>query len=346
MYVVTAVIVFLFLLLFLAGWWLCLQWEGPGCATLGVEPVASVQGYGMTPNLTSWGGNVIYFDGLYHLYVAEMVNDCPLSEWGLNSQVSHAVSSKPTGPYAFKDVAVPVWAHNPQALLSSKDGKPLFVIFHIGSGTTTKAPKNCTHYGWQPQKPADPAGSTLHVATSPDGPWQPVTPSPPSCNNPAPLQHPNGTWYLLCGSKLLFRAPALTGPWTQVAKVPHGGVPGTYEDAFIFIDKRGHWHALFHVYNATTPCGACDGSMVSAHDYSEDGITWTASSVQPFSNQYTLTTGGTVTLSTRERPKLLFAADGTPTHLINGVCHAVTCPPTPGVVGTLFKINTEEKALT
>ena len=33
-------------------------------------------------------------------------------------------------------------------------------------------------------------------------------------------------------------------------------------------------------------------------------------------------------MSTRERPKLLYGPDGTPTHLVNGVCPVSSCAPT------------------
>jgi hypothetical protein len=37
--------------------------------------------------------------------------------------------------------------------------------------------------------------------------------------------------------------------------------------------------------------------------------------------------GSVVQMSTRERPKLLFGADGEPTHLYNGVCPTPNCFP-------------------
>lgn len=49
-------------------------WGGATCGVLQQGTIDAVQGYGVQPNLTSWGGNVVFYDGLYHLYVAEMVN--------------------------------------------------------------------------------------------------------------------------------------------------------------------------------------------------------------------------------------------------------------------------------
>ena len=33
----------------------------------------------------SWGGNILYENGTYHLFVAEMVNNCGLDKYGTNS---------------------------------------------------------------------------------------------------------------------------------------------------------------------------------------------------------------------------------------------------------------------
>lgn len=84
-------------------------WSGPQCASLQVKPLPPPPfGFGMAPNHTTWGGNVVQVDGQYHLFVAEMVNDCPLRDWGKNSRCSHAVSTSPLGPFEFVDVAVDV----------------------------------------------------------------------------------------------------------------------------------------------------------------------------------------------------------------------------------------------
>jgi len=75
-------------------------------------------------------------------------------------------------------------------------------------------------------------------------------------------------------------------------------------------------------------------TLVSAHAWSADGFNWTFSPVQPYTSQVKLSTGETITVSTRERPKLYFDKAGRMTHLFNGVCSAQACPggPPPGCV--------------
>jgi hypothetical protein len=73
----------------------------------------------------------------------------------------------------------------------------------------------------------------------------------------------------------------------------------------------------------------CVNSTVSAHQYSVDGYTWGSSLVSPYGTQVELSTGETITVATRERPKLFFDKTGQMTHLFNGVCSAPNCPNGP-----------------
>ena len=177
------------------------------------------------------------------------------------------------------------------------------------------------------------AGSTIHVSASLAGPWTPLEPNTlGGCNNPAPWVHPNGTIYIVCGGSFK-RAESIHGPWTTVSSFSHsGGPPGNYEDPYLFTDRRGSFHLIYHVYNTheNPPHGhECFNSTVSAHQYSTDGYTWHTSATSPYGTQVALTSGETVTVATRERPKLFFDAHGQMTHLINGVCGAPNCPNGP-----------------
>jgi hypothetical protein len=57
----------------------------PTCSILDIKrrpSGAAPAMYGYSPNVTSWGGNVVAGDdGLYHLYVSEMVGGCGLNTW-------------------------------------------------------------------------------------------------------------------------------------------------------------------------------------------------------------------------------------------------------------------------
>jgi hypothetical protein len=323
-------------------------WSGPECGTMNFKPVSFPQGYGMAPNLTTWGGNTIHDPtaGRWHMYVSAMTNGCPLSTWGHNSRIDHAVADVITGPYTFVDVAVPTWAHN-AAPIALKDGS--FAIVHIGTGEgPASGGQNCTHgnggdgWAWDKMSPSSleraaaahelGGGSTIHVSKSLDGPWVPLLPnSLGHCNNPAPWVHANGTIFIVCGDAMK-RAESISGPWTTVSTFTHaGGPPGNYEDPFLYVDDRG-FHLIYHVYNTheNPPHGhECFNSTVAAHAFSEDGYVWHMSAVPPYGTQVELSDGSVITVATRERPKLYFDESGKKTHLFNGVCSAPACPDGP-----------------
>jgi hypothetical protein len=144
------------------------------------------------------------------------------------------------------------------------------------------------------------------------------------------MLHPNGTFFLACDSSAVFSAPGLDGPWKRVATlgpVPHNAPIGAYEDAFLWIDPRGNWHALFHVWSSEISPN-CLNTNVSAHAFSSNGLEWFFSPIQPYNSTVALNDGTTFVTPTRERPKLFFGADGEPTHLYNGAVRDIElCPP-------------------
>jgi len=303
------------------------------------------------------------------MYVAEMMNECPLNTWGQNSRCTHAVSSTPEGPYQFADVSIQNWCHNPAIVVQSfPNGTNLWALFHIGDGTGGGT-KNCTAASADPSDMGDDhsrrrlrgspdAGSNLHIAFNPNGPFLPTNPLP-SCNNPAPFLAKNGTWFIVCDGFQLYSASTIFGPWIHVTTIRSSNgnnLPGNYgevqplslfnklthslthwenmippyphppckydtnfsEDPFFFIDPRGNWHVLYHVYRtggaeAHNCLPGHDGSIVSGHYFSNDGFTWRSSAIEPYGNVIDLSDGTQMLVTTRERPKMIFNAAGDPT---------------------------------
>lgn len=72
-------------------------WTGSDCQFLKLPAVdpTQPQGYGRTPNVTSWGASVLAGPNisnpkgvpLYHLFVTEESGGCGMSAWRTNSQV-------------------------------------------------------------------------------------------------------------------------------------------------------------------------------------------------------------------------------------------------------------------
>ena len=338
-------------------------WSDENCETMTFTPVRFPNGYGSqgsVHNKTTWGGGIIHDakgDGKYHLFASAMTNDCGLNRWSSNSRIEHAVSETPAGPYAFVDVAIPTEAHN-AAPIALPDGT--YAIIHIFAGTgKPNGGRNCTPNSssscgggssstlFGVTKPPPPTAHNVHVSQSLFGPWTPLginnTLPTSNCDNPSPFLHPNGSLFVACGRQIkgnyvhLWRSISGTirGPWTDVATLhPDGlvpsGPPGKWEDEFVWTDKRGHWHALWHAFDLSEHARkSCVNSTVSAHTFSVDGIQWHASAKQPYTTQVVVDRGGgvneTITVSTRERPKLFFNSKGVATHLLNGVSSASQC---------------------
>jgi len=90
-----------------------------------------------------------------------------------------------------------------------------------------------------------------------------------------------------------------------------GKNPGGLEDMFLWVDARGHYHAIFHqMYE----CETC-----TAHAYSADGDVWAYTGTAATADAV-YTDGSKETFGHCERPHLIFDKDGTtPVALTNGV---------------------------
>ena len=279
----------------------------------------------MSPNVTSWGGLPTKVNGTWHLHVAEMVNGCGLSTWTTNSRIVHAVSDSLFGVYQRKDVALNAFAHNPQLAVDHSGANPKYLLFHIGSGNLPYDKQKHCGTVTPPAPPANTTSNVLHVADSPYGPWTAVN-DLPGINNPSPFVFPNGSIMLTGTDWKIWRAPSWKGPWTSTAiNFTGDGGKGTWEDPYLWYDAgRKVYKLLSHVWPSYAPDQPrCD------HDYSlreggyavsHDGVNFVKLTTQPFTNVVTHVDGTVTHLSTRERPKLVFADDGyTPIALANGV---------------------------
>ena len=132
-----------------------------------------------------------------------------------------------------QNVVIKHESHNPQAILINDT----WYIFHIGTGASTSAVKDCNESFSPFAAETKQMGGVVHKSSSPDGPFEAIAPTNyPQCNNPSPFLEPNGTLFLLCKWSL-YSAPAVEGPWSHVAnvKVPDSAAR-KWEDPFLWID--------------------------------------------------------------------------------------------------------------
>lgn len=316
-------------------------WGGRACTQLQLLPAPAPLTPAYPPkewakNTTSWGGSVVKgADGVYHMYLAEMGEQCGMTTWTTNSLIRHAVAQTPAGPYAPREVVMPPFAHNPTAV-QAPDGT--YLIYHIGCGTPIKAP--CTDCkGGETGKSCHAPGETVACNTtttnilwakSLDGPWEqlnaPIIISP-TMGKPYQVDNPSVTFFkngslIMAGrggnprkessSDGIITAPSWRGPYTMHTMIGNPLTSPAVEDPFIWQDKRGNFHCLFHKFTDEHP--SCGG-----HAFSEDGFSWHLNNDWAYNTSVVTTDGKATDYFRRERPHLLFDAEHNPVMLFTSL---------------------------
>ena len=81
------------------------QWKGANCDILNFKPLNLSKGY-HNMSYASWGGNIIYQDDKYHLFVSEIENKCGLEYYSTNSKIIRAESESYSGPYQYSETII------------------------------------------------------------------------------------------------------------------------------------------------------------------------------------------------------------------------------------------------
>ena len=252
-----------------------------------------------------WGSSVIKGnDGKYHMFVSRFPKSLPFHPgWMVASEIVHAISDTPEGPYKFSDIALPArgaqyWdgrsTHNPRIL----EYQNKYYLIYMGS---THPFANPTYDQLTLDSPWCTVGRSnkrigLAIADSPYGPWkrfdEPILKTKPNTfysflvSNPSPIIQEDGSVMMIFKGRTyvgddkfsdmalgMAYAPSIEGPYT----VLNNGQPifqvdgqGEAEDPFLWKDSRGY-HAIFkdHVAKFTGE----KGGGVMAH--SPNGIQWT-----------------------------------------------------------------------
>jgi hypothetical protein len=213
---------------------------------------------------------------MYHMFVAQFANSCPLAYWGNTSTIVRAEALSPFGPFTYKETVVPAFSHNP-TIRKGFDGA--YYLFMIGDGSEEVVP-DCSVESAK-AKPngvrSSPVSTSIHVtrAESIYGPWSDlkqvsIESSDQLCGghtNPSPHFNPDGSVYLAfqaqpCGGSAhswalvgLSKADSWEGPYYLVSPepvTPHNFskyhpvcVAGIDEDPFLWRSSRGY-HIITH----------------------------------------------------------------------------------------------------
>lgn len=311
---------------------------------IGVAPVNggfSMDGYWV------WCGSVIKGDdGQYHMFASRWPKTLPFHPgWMVASEIVHAVSKTPEGPYAFQDVALPArgsgfWdgrsTHNPR-IVKYKD---TYVLYYMGSthpfDDVMKNPDTVTLTS--PYATVGRSNKRIGIATSksPNGPWQrrdhPILDVKPNSfysfltSNPSPLIKEDGSVILIFKARShkntypyhgdmvlgVATAPTFNGPYKVVSDEPIFGRDkfGEVEDPFIWKDKTGY-HMIAKDQRGTIT-GKNHSGIIA---FSKDGLHW-----QPEKNPLAYTKeikwsdGSTQVMGQLERPSPLIQ-NGVITHI-------------------------------
>ncbi len=295
-----------------------------------------------------WCGSVVKGeDEKFHMFASRWPKTYPMHPgWLVVSEVVHAVSDTPEGPYAFESVVLPArgaahWdgrsTHNPHI---QKHGDT-YVLYYTGMTYPFSDPV--------PNEPlpmdapcvlAARASKRIGIATakSPYGPWTrrdaPVIPTRPDhfdsflTSNAAPIIHQDGSVVLIYKSRTyttppytgamygdmhlaVATAPRYDGKYTHCCDVPlFHDVTVELEDPFIWKDATGY-HMIAKDM-AGDLCGEKAGGM-QAH--SDDGITWVVEEdARAYSRKVLWDDGVVREQNNLERPFILFQ-DGKATHM-------------------------------
>jgi hypothetical protein len=252
-----------------------------------------------------WGSGVIKGeDGLYHMYADRWPKAFPFHPgWMVASEVVHATSKTPEGPYQFSDVVLPArgpgyWDGRATHNARITKYKDTYVLYYMGSThpfEDIKDPQSLTldsHYTTVAR-----SNKRIGIATakSPYGPWErrdvPVLDTKSGTyysfltSNPSPVINDDGSVLLVFKARAyrdqypfhgdmsigIAKAPHFAGPYTVVSNDPIFSKDhiGEVEDPFLWRDQNGY-HLIVKDQRGTI--SGFKHSGIIAH--SADGIVW------------------------------------------------------------------------
>lgn len=242
----------------------------------------------------NWCSSIIKTkDGIYHLFYSRWPKKYGFDAWLTHSEVAHAVSKKPSGPWQYKETVLTgrgkghwdaITVHNPKIKFFEGKYYIYYCSTNMGDHDYTEqdlvetARKGGSHPNWKILRPNQRTG--VAVAPTINGPWtrmdQPlIEPSGPIITltvNPAITQGKDGKYYLIVkgdkpGETRFIRNQAIAisdspaGPFVMQPK-PVIDYLDTEDMSLWYDSRRDYFYAVFHAHTFI--------GMVS----SPDGINW------------------------------------------------------------------------
>ncbi|MGQ1788099.1 glycoside hydrolase family protein [Saccharicrinis sp. GN24d3] len=308
-------------------------------------------------SITHWGGSLVKGqDGLYHMFYSRWKKDLGWA-WVTHSEIAHAVSESPYGPFKHKNITLPVrgeeyWdglcTHNPT--VHKFNGKYyLYYMGNTGDGKNPCSPGKLK-YNWMHRNNQR---IGVAVADDPNGPWKRsddplIDVSPDSTamdallvSNPSVTQRPDGGFmmvYKAVGKKkkrisggpvvhCVATSDSPTGPFKKydLPVFTAEGHDFPAEDPSIWFQDGKYRAIVKDMHGAFTKAGQ---ALVLFE--SEDGFDWKLADNSLVSKlQINMASGELIKLKHLERPQI-YRENGKPIALLcaadtmdsNGVLHA------------------------
>ena len=279
-----------------------------------------------------WCGTLVksHIDQKYHLFYSRWPRKDGMAAWVTKSEVAHAVSDSPFGPFEFCDVALPArgvkyWdgmvTHNPT--VHFYHGKYyLYYTGNYGDGQITGSQLNFTHRNHQ--------RIGVAVADNPNGPWRrfdkpiiDVSKDTTAADaqmmaNPSVTQMPDGKYLMVYKAVARKRPQPFGGPvvhLTAISDKPEGPFVKQYkpiftaenvdfpaEDPFVWYQDNCYYAIVKDMKGSFTHAGR---SLVLF--YSLDGLDWKLAK-HPLVSDLNIRWGDGTTkkMEALERPQLFF----------------------------------------
>jgi len=286
-----------------------------------------------TEGYYNWGSSIIKGkDGKYHNFYARWKKENGFYGWLTHSEIAHAVSKSPTGPWKYKETVLrgrgnghwdAINAHNPK--IKYFNGKYYLYYIATNSGDQPLSEKDLIetakegypNKNWMPLRNRQRTG--VAVSNSINGPWirkdkpliEPTGPITTLTVNPAIAQGKDGKYYLIVKGDKPNEKWFIRNQAVAVSDYPDKGFTIQQKAVIDYLDtedmsvwydkKRERFYGVFH----TNKDGGFIGMVTS-----EDGINWKKSNeyvVMPKTIQ--MANGETFKPNRLERP-FVFYEDG------------------------------------
>ena len=244
-----------------------------------------------TKGYYNWGGSIIKgSSGKYHLFYSRWKKDYTFTGWLTHSEIAHAVSKSPAGPWKFKETVLKgrgashwdaITAHNPKIKYFEGKYYLYYISTNLGDSTYSEAEliktaqTGYTHPNWKVLRPNQRTG--VAVSNTINGPWlrmnkpiiEPSGPITTLAVNPAITKAKDGKYYLIVkGDKpnesrfirnqAIAVSNAPTGPFEIQ---PHAVIDAIdTEDMSMWYDsKRDYFYGVFHSHDFIGMVSSADG---------------------------------------------------------------------------------------